>query len=106
MYGSEEELSEQCHVFSSYVADLMEAVKQAYTPSPHVQFVDVIFDIKEWLGPAKVELHNITNPHCFVLKEAANGDVILKYKHWSRDESWKPNSSSINEGVVVLEVSI
>ena len=83
----------------------MEAIKEAYTPSPHVEFIDVIFDVKEWLRPAKMELHNITNPHCFVLKEAPNGDVVLKYKNWSRDESLKP-SDSLNAGVVVLEVCI
>ena len=81
----------------------MEAIKEAYTPSSHVEFVKEIFDVKEWLRSAKVELNNITNPHCFVLKENPKGDVILKYKNWSRDKSWKPDSAN-DEGVIVLEV--
>ena len=82
----------------------MEAVCQAYTPSPHVEFVKVMYDVRKWLTSARAELHNITNPHCFVLREASNGDVVLKYKNWSRDKEWKP-SNIRDEGVVVLEVS-
>ena len=47
----------------------MEVNKQACIPSPHVEFGDVIFDVRGWLRSAKVELHNKTNPHYFVLKE-------------------------------------
>ena len=59
----------------------MEAVNQAYTPSPHVEFADAMYHVLEWLRATKAELHNISNPHCFVLKEATNGDVVLKYKN-------------------------
>ncbi|XP_068753053.1 uncharacterized protein [Montipora capricornis] len=82
--------------------ELMELVDEAYTPCPHVEFVDVIYDVKSWLREAKAELHNITNPHCFVLRETETGNVVLKYKNWSRDKTWKP-SSMPSEGVVVLE---
>ena len=40
----------------------------------------MIYDVRTWLASAEAELHNITNPHCFVIKEATNGDVVLKYK--------------------------
>ena len=81
----------------------MQAVSAAYTPSPSAEFVEVIYDVRKWLASAKAELHNITNPHCFVIKEAANGDVVLKYKNWSRDKAWKPNNVT-DEGIVVLKV--
>ena len=103
MIFKNEELRVQEQLFCPCIIELIEAVKQAFTPSPLVEFVDVMYDVREWLRPAKAELHNISNPHCFVLKEATNGDVVLKYKHWSRDEEWKP-SSVISDGVVVLEV--
>lgn len=81
----------------------MTAVSGAYTPTPCVEFVDVMYDVRTWLASAEAELHNIINPHCFVIKEATNGDVVLKYKKWSRDKAWKP-SNVTDEGVVVLKV--
>ena len=86
-----------------WLTELMEAVEQSYTPSPYVEFVDAMYDVRSWLDAASAELHNITNPHCFVLKEASNGDIVLKYKHWSSDNTWKP-SDVTDEGVVVIEV--
>ena len=92
----------RCGIFPSNV-EIMELVNQPYSPCPHVEFVDVIYDVKSLLREAKAELHNITNPHCFVLRETAYGDVVLKYKNWSRDKTWKPGSLP-SQGVVVLEV--
>ena len=78
----------------------MKAVSDAYTP-PFVEFVDVIYNICTWLASAEAEaeLHIITNPHCFVIK-ATNGDVLLQYKNWSRDKTWKP-SNVTDEGIVI-----
>lgn len=81
----------------------MTAVSQGYTPSPYVEFVDVIYDVRSWLRAAETELHNISNPHCFVMKENSDGDVVLKYKNWSRDKMWKP-SNLTDEGLVILKV--
>ena len=84
--------------------ELMEAVKQSYTPSPGVELFDTVYDVRSWLDAASSELHNITNPHCFVLKETSNGDVVLKYKNWLSDKAWKP-SGVTDKGVVIAEVS-
>lgn len=65
-----------------WLTESMAAVEKSYTPSPYVEFVDTMYDVRSWLDAASPELHNITNPHCFVLKEASNGDIVLKYKHW------------------------
>ena len=62
-----------------------------------------MYNGRSWLKVASTELHNITNPHCFVLKEASSDDVVLKYKHWSSDKLWRP-SDVTEEGVIVLEV--
>ena len=86
------------------IAELMQAVTEAYSPSPCLEFVDLMYDVRTWMAATEAELHNITNPHCFVLKESSSGDVVLKYKNWSRDKHWKP-SNATDEGVVVLEVS-
>jgi len=37
------------------------------------------------------------------LKENSDGDVVLKYKNWSRDKMWKP-SNLTDEGLVILKV--
>lgn len=50
----------------------------------------------------EAKLHNIINPHCFAIKEATNGDIVLNYKNWSRDKTWKP-SNVTDEGDVMLQ---
>ena len=59
----------------------MTVVSQGYTPSPYVEFADVIYDVRSWLRATETELHNISNPYCFVLKENSDADVVLKYKN-------------------------
>ena len=46
------------------------------------------------MKPYTNELHNITNPHAFLISKTEDGKITLQYKHWASDkmERWKPNS--------------
>jgi amino acid transporter len=60
-----------------------------------------MFDVREWLKTINPILRNISNPHIFVIVKNGKGDVVLRYKHWSRDTEWKP-SKDPNKGIVML----
>lgn len=40
----------------------MEAVEQSYTPSPHVEFIYAMYDVRSWLNAASTELHEYHQP--------------------------------------------
>ena len=77
---------------------------KSYTPKPHAEVITEMFDIKSWMANITTDLHNIINPHCFVLRKSSKGDVVLKYKNWTRDRDWKP-SNNLDDGLVVLPVN-
>lgn len=86
----------QCTLFT----DLMDALKRAYSPVPHVELLESMFDIKEWMKPVAISLHNNTIPHCFVIQK----DVVLRYKNWSRDKQWLPSPDPM-EWIKILKVT-
>ena len=86
------------------LTDLMDALRRAYTPAPHVELMEVMFHIRSWIKPVAISLHNITNPHCFVIQKAASGDVVLRYKNWSRDKEWLPSQDPM-ECIQILKVT-
>jgi hypothetical protein len=73
--------------------DLQALFKECYTPAPVPVLLEEMFDVREWLKPINPQLHNISNPHVFVLTKTATGSVLLRYKKWSRDNEWHPNNS-------------
>jgi len=87
-------------VFNS---ELPQFITESYTPMPHAELLALMFDIKTWMKDITIDLHNIINPHCFVLRKSSKGDVVLKYKNWSRDTEWKP-SNNLDDGIVILPV--
>ena len=60
--------------------DLIKATRNAYNPAPFVEVLTVMFDIRTRKAPARIDIHNISNPHSFVLEENSKGDVVLRYK--------------------------
>ena len=82
----------------------MNALGEAYTPAPHVELMTTMFNLKKWMKPVSVPLHNITNPHCFVIEKSAGGDVMLRYKNWSREQEWLP-SKNPDECIKILKVT-
>ena len=47
--------------------DLIKATRNAYNPAPFVEVLTVImFDIRTRIAPARIDIHNISNPHSFV----------------------------------------
>lgn len=89
--------------FFIMVTELMEAVRNSYNPTPYVEVLEIMFDIRTWMASMRLDLHNISNPHCFVLEENSTGDVVLRYKNWSRDKEWKP-SRNPDDCIKVLQV--
>ena len=81
--------------------DLMSLFQNSFTPNPVAELLTVMYNVKDWLLPINPHLHNISNPHAFVLSRNTVGSVVLKYKHWSRDETWLP-SDDPDEGLEIL----
>lgn len=92
-----------CSFFLLYFLELLDAVEKSYSPTPHVEVLDIMYDIRSWMAPARLEIHNISNPHSFVLEETSTGDVILRYKNWSKDKEWQP-SKNPDDCIPVLKV--
>lgn len=84
-------------------SELVNAVRNSYNPAPHVEILTMMFDIRNWMAPARMDIRNISNPHCFVLEENSKGDVVIRYKNWSRDKEWRP-SRNPDECITVLQV--
>ena len=75
--------------------------KESYTPAPVPILLNTMYDVKGWLKEINPQLHNITNPHIFVIEKNEAGDVVLRYKNWSRCEKWKP-AKNPNEAMLLL----
>ena len=64
-----------------------------------------MYNVRDWLAPINLALHNITNPHIFVITKNTTGDVVLRYKNWSRDTEWLPSKDSDKGITIVKQVS-
>lgn len=91
------------HIFSILSTDLMSLFKDSYTPSPVPILLEVMFNVRDWLKPVNPQLHNIPNPHIFVLRKNTTGAVVLKYKQWSRDDDWLPANETGEGGFEILK---
>lgn len=81
---------------------MMTKFKESYSPSPVPVLLDRMFDIKEWLSPINAQLHNISNPHVFLIEKNLLDVVVLRYKNWTRDAEWKPDKDS-SKGIPILK---
>ena len=82
---------------------MMSLFKESYTPEPEPILLIEMFDVKSWVKPVNLHVHNISHPHVFVLEKNAEGGVVLRYKRWSRDMEWKPVSDDPSKEVVILK---
>ena len=82
--------------------DLTKHFEESYTSSPAAVELEHMYDIRDWIAPIKCELHNITNPHTFVIKKNEAGKIVLRYKHWSGDTEWLP-SKDAGDGIEILK---
>ena len=85
-----------------FVTDMIVLFKESYTPSPEPILLENMYNVKTWLKYIKPNLHNISHPHLFVFEKNQAGDVVLRYKNWSRDKDWKP-AKDPNEAIVLLK---
>ncbi|KXJ19743.1 hypothetical protein AC249_AIPGENE21528 [Exaiptasia diaphana] len=84
------------------ISELMNAVEKCYTPIPKSMMLEVIFDVKTWMEPFTIPIHNVSNPHAFKITKDDNGQVNIKFKNWGSDktEKWKPDNA---EGLKLLK---
>jgi hypothetical protein len=61
-----------------------------------------MYDVRDWLRQINPGLHNISNPHVFVLLKNVSGSVVLRYKQWSRDQGWLPEKDP-TKGIEMLK---
>jgi hypothetical protein len=80
---------------------MMTMFEGSNSPSPIAFLLDQMFDIREWLTPVNAQLHNISNPHVFLIQKNTANIVVLMYKNWSRDLEWKPHNDPAN-GIPIL----
>ena len=84
----------------------MAALPASYTPPPEPVLIDTIYDIKGWMSPVSIELHNLTTPHAFKIVKSESGKVVMQYKNWAsqKEEPWKPNTGNSEEWIPILKV--
>lgn len=83
-----------------FITELIQSVKDGYSPTPEVEIMKQQFNVKDWMTNAMTGLHNITYPHCFKFYMNSEGKVEMKYKNWCEDKKWLPE----NEGIIILKV--
>ena len=82
----------------------MKCIKLSSTPAPNIEILNYMFDIKKWLEPISLGIHNIIYPHCFKFVNDSDGKCVMKYKNWSGDKTWLPeNTDGIHLTKVRLE---
>ena len=83
-----------------FIIDLIQSVKDGYSPTPDVEIMKQQLNVKDWITSAMTGLHNITYPHGFKFYMNSEGKVEMKYKNWCEDKIWLPK----DEGIIILKV--
>ena len=89
-----------CHHFTYFNnADLFGAIENSYTPTPVVQEVKRVYDMKSWMMGNIEDIHGHTQPlhFKFTLNEA--GKCEMYYRQWCSD-SWS------QEGLLLVKVQL
>jgi len=90
------------------VPQLLDIVRDSFTPQPENGQIDMVFDIAGWLNPHIVKIKNHIYPHVFRFFLGDDGKAKMFYKNWAQDETWKPEGEPITilptlpEGVPLL----
>ena len=69
-------------------------MKRCYADLPEATEVKHMFDVKSWLAPFLLKIHNHSHPHIFRFRIGTNGSVEMHYKEWS-ESPWQPTESGI-----------
>ena len=69
----------------------MKTIKVSYSPSPDVEKVTHVLNIKSWLGDNIQELHGHTQPLHFKFCRQEDGKAAMHYKLWVTDH-WSTGS--------------
>ena len=83
---------------------LVNIFQSSYTPTPTVETLNWLFDIKSEIGKFAEELVGHSKPHVFKLELGTEGAVHLTYKHWAKDNEWRPKNeiTSLVEPIEIL----
>lgn len=72
-----------------------QCVRESNRNVKHVEQLEYVFDIREWIAPHLEEIHYHTQPHIFLFKKnASTGRAEMFYKQWSHD-MWEPSDSGL-----------
>ena len=64
--------------------DLQKQITQSSTPTPTVEVLNTISDVRSWLEPCIDGLNGHSLPHCFKFF-LEDGKAVMYFRHWSSD---------------------
>ena len=68
--------------------DLTKAFEQCSSkPLPKSMIAKKMYDIKGWLAPHSMDLHQHVQPHCFKFANNEKNEAVMFYRKWS-GERW------------------
>ena len=71
-----------------YIIDLCRSFEQCSSkPHPETKQPQRYYDIKDWLNPHSVDIHQHVKPHCFKFVKNGNNEAVMYYRKWS-GEPW------------------
>lgn len=85
------------------IADLSDEIKRSYTPSPVVEQIRRLFDIKTVVSDLLNDVSGHSEPHQFKIEKNKDGIVSLFYKKWSTKKDWKEANLFFETDRIVLD---
>ena len=64
--------------------DLQKQITQSSTPTPTVEVLNTVSDVRSWLEPCIDGLNGHSLPHCFKFF-LEDGKAVMYFRHWSSD---------------------
>ena len=64
--------------------DLQKQITQSSTPTPTVEVLNTISNVRSWLEPCIDGLNGHSLPHCFKFF-LEDGKAVMYFRHWSSD---------------------
>ena len=73
----------------------MKCISSCYKDVPKADLVQFVYDIKAWIQPHLLDLHNHSHPHIFRFVRGLSGSPVMFYKDWCDSKEWQPSSEGI-----------
>ena len=75
--------------------DLERIIRDSYQPTPKVENVEYIYDIKAWLREYIRDLTHHTEPHAYKFEQIED-EVVVSFKRFAMDSDWKSMQSVLS----------